>query len=232
MTGEQRDRPPGARLLRLYPARWRQRYELEMLAVLQDARMGPAARLDLVRGALDARLHGSRRRSAVAALLAGALWTATSASIVAQPAPPDWPGYQLDALPLAIAAAVLSAIATIGCWTLASDQAPRVGAVALVLAVLGHLAWTAALVGAWVGAGYGAVTMAVQVAAVGGSVVVGLVLIQGGETRIGRPLTVGPAVMLFGWPVSWLLFGFAWTLIGVLLLDREEPGEPFPANEA
>jgi hypothetical protein len=44
-------------LLRLYPRDWRRRYGAEMEAFLAEARPGPRDVLDLLRGALDARLH-------------------------------------------------------------------------------------------------------------------------------------------------------------------------------
>ncbi|MEO5940332.1 MAG: hypothetical protein ABIZ72_05190, partial [Candidatus Limnocylindrales bacterium] len=48
-------RPAGAGILRLYPRTWRRRYEPEMLAMLEQAPPGRWARLDLLRGAFDAR---------------------------------------------------------------------------------------------------------------------------------------------------------------------------------
>jgi hypothetical protein len=44
-------------LLRLYPAAWRERYEEEFRAVLDEYSSGPLIVLDTMRGALDARLH-------------------------------------------------------------------------------------------------------------------------------------------------------------------------------
>lgn len=43
-------------LIRLYPRAWRDRYGAEMTAVLGDTRLTPTVILDLVAGALDARL--------------------------------------------------------------------------------------------------------------------------------------------------------------------------------
>ena len=43
-------------ILRLYPRRWRERYGDEMAAMLADVRLTPAAVLDLVAGAIDARV--------------------------------------------------------------------------------------------------------------------------------------------------------------------------------
>jgi hypothetical protein len=218
-------RPAGARLLGLYPAAWRRRYADEMLATLEQGRLGPRGRLDLVRGALDAWLHRPSRMPVAAALGTGGLWTVAGAGIVAQPAPPDWPGYLLEALPLAILATGLGGLATIGCWARRSDVVGRTGDLAIGLAVIGHVAWTTALIVAWLGVGYGPATMAAQALAVLGAILVGLVLLRAGDEWIGAILVIGPAVMLFGWPIAWLAFGFGWTLVGTLLLARPDPDD-------
>lgn len=48
-------------LLRLYPPRWRERYGEEYEALLADRKVGLLGGIDIVRGALDARLHGRPR---------------------------------------------------------------------------------------------------------------------------------------------------------------------------
>jgi hypothetical protein len=45
--------------LRLYPAAWRERYELEVRALIEQSEASLASVLDLLGGALDARLHPS-----------------------------------------------------------------------------------------------------------------------------------------------------------------------------
>lgn len=224
--------PAGARLLRLYPGRWRRRYGAEMLATLDERRVGLRDRLDLVRGALDAWLHHLSRAPAVAALAAGGLWTVAGAVVAAQPVPPDWPGYLLETLPIAVVAAAMGGLATIGCWARRSDTGGRSGTIAILLSTVGHLAWVVALVAAWSGAGYGIATMAAQALGALGAVLVGLLLLRSGDERIGSVLVVAPTLMLFGWPIAWLGFGFAWTLVGVLLLARPEPDEPLPSGFA
>jgi hypothetical protein len=54
-----RARPPrlAAAILRLYPPAWRDRYAGELLTWTEEGGLGPLCALDLVRGALDARLH-------------------------------------------------------------------------------------------------------------------------------------------------------------------------------
>ena len=225
-------RPAAAGLIRLYPTAWRRRYADEMLATLEQRQVRSRDRLDLVRGALDAWLHEPTRVPAFAALGAGGLWTVVGAGVVAQPVPPDWPGYLLETLPLAALATALGCLATIGCWARRSDGAGRVGGLAIVLAVVGHVAWFVALIGAWLGAGYGAQTIAAQSLGGLGSVLVGLILLRSADERIGSVLVIAPAIMLFGWPIAWLGFGLGWTLVGVLLLAWPEPDDPLPSGFA
>lgn len=76
-------------LLRLYPARWRDRYGDEFAAILRERTLGPFDVLDILLGAIDAQLHlggvGARsdhrkgfpmslRLGGAAAMAGGALW--------------------------------------------------------------------------------------------------------------------------------------------------------------
>jgi hypothetical protein len=225
-------RPAGAGLIHLYPTAWRRRYADEMLATLEQRHVRARDRLDLVRGALDAWLHEPSRVPAFAALGAGGLWTVVGAGVVAQPVPPDWPGYLLETLPLAALATALGCLATIGCWARRSDGAGRAGGFAIVLAVVGHVAWIVALIAAWLGAGYGAQTIAAQALGALGSVLVGLTLLRSADEQIGSVLVIAPAIMLFGWPIAWLGFGLGWTLVGALLLAWPEPDDPLQSGFA
>jgi hypothetical protein len=221
-----RGRPAGAGLLRLYPGAWRERYEAEVLALLEQARLGRRARLDLVRGALDARLHTPSRVPAVAALLSGAMWTIAGVAVVGQPAPPDWPGYFIDILPLTIVAVVAGLVAIIGCWARRSDGGGRLGVVGALIAVAGHVGWALALLATLVQAGSSLLIVACQAAALTGCVLVGLVLVRSEDLPIGAAILLASAIMFFGWPAAWLGFGLAWTIVGVLLLVRPEPSAP------
>jgi hypothetical protein len=225
-------RPDGAALLRLYPVSWRERYEPEVLAMLEQLQLGPRGRFDLARGAIDAHLHAPTRVPAVAALVAGGLWTFAGAGIVAQPTPPDWPGYLLEALPLAIVAVASGGLATVGCWATRSDDVGRPGTAAVLLAIAGHILWVIALVAALVGFGYGSPTAFAQDLAAIGSLLVGIGLVRAGETWLGGLLALGAALMVFAWPVAWLAFGLAWTLVGILLLVRFEAGRSPPSRVA
>ncbi len=83
-----------AMVLRLYPARWRDRYGDEFAAVLEERPLGPFDVADVLLGALDANLHlrglgaasqhgkgfaMSLRIGGYAAVLGGALWLAALA---------------------------------------------------------------------------------------------------------------------------------------------------------
>lgn len=219
-------RPAGAGLLRLYPRAWRDRYEAEVLAVLEQAHLGRRARLDLARGAIDARLHAASRLPAAAALLSGALWTIAGVVVVGQPAPPDWPGYLIDILPLTIVAVVAGLFAIIGCWARQSDGGGRVGAAGALLALAGHIGWALALGAALAQGGASLLIITCQAVALTGCVLVGLVLVRSEDLPIGAAILLASAVMFFGWPAAWLGFGLAWTIVGVLLLARPEPSAP------
>jgi hypothetical protein len=74
-----------SRLLRLYPAAWRERYEAEFIGTLQERPVGLTGSVDVVRGAVDAHLHpelfgGARqpwthRLPGVLAMTAGLIWS-------------------------------------------------------------------------------------------------------------------------------------------------------------
>ena len=222
----ERRRPAGARLLQLYPKAWRARYEAEVLAVLEEAHLGRRAWLDLARGALDARLHASSQLPAAAALLSGAMWTIAGVAVVGQPVPPDWPGYLVDILPLTIVAVVAGLIAVIGCWARRSDVAGRLGGVGAVLALIGHIGWALALAAVMAETGSGILIVACQAIALTGCVLIGLLLVRTEDLPIGAAILLASAIMFFGWPAAWLGFGFAWTIVGLLLLARPEPTSP------
>jgi hypothetical protein len=165
----------------------------------------------------------------MAALASGGLWTIAGVAVVGQPAPPDWPGYLLEVLPLAIAAVLTGLIATVGCWARWSDGTGRVGTVGVLLSVGGSVAWALALAAAFFQLEYGGLTMGTQAIALVGALLVGLVLVRTSDLPIGAAIALASAIMLFGWPMAWLAAGLAWTLVGLLLLGRRQPtdGSPF-----
>ena len=90
-----------SRLLRLYPAAWRERYEAEFIGTLQERSVGLAGSMDIVRGAIDAHLHPeliggaphiwTHRLPGLMATVAGLIWSWYYLRI-ALAAPQEW-GY-------------------------------------------------------------------------------------------------------------------------------------------
>jgi hypothetical protein len=116
-----------SRLVALYPRPWRDRYEVEFLALLSERPPDPADRIDIVRGAIDARLHlhpdrasdrptaehgkaRTRRRSGWLTLLGGVLWVSALVVAINGPIVTDtWGSYRegMAAAPLWFTALVL-----------------------------------------------------------------------------------------------------------------------------
>lgn len=211
---------PGPSLLRLYPRAWRERHGDEMLALLEDRPPSLADRIDLVRGALDARLHPSdpSRLPAVAAITGGAAWTIAGLVVLGQPVAPDWPGYLFDVLPLCVVGIGCLLVAIVGSWLRLGDARDAADRVAVQLAVAGHLAWVVALAAAAFGIDYGPTTAIASTAAAVGTALVGLVLLRAGESvRAGLLVAAATAILL---PSTWafLLFGLAWSAVGFLAI--------------
>ncbi len=227
---DERGRVHGARLLRLYPRAWRERYEEEFLAVLGSRAVGRRGRLDIVRGALDAHLHPwtpSLAPGAVA-LLGGGLWILGTASILALPVPLDWPGYLVEALPMASVAVAALTVAVSGAWLRLDGRSDRVGrrlgTIGLSVALVGHAAWLGLLVGAVAGIGYGAPLAVASTAAGIGTIFIGIALARAGDWPIAGLLVATPVLLVLppqivpsAW--AWIAFGVAWLLIGIVQLD-------------
>jgi hypothetical protein len=216
-------------LARLYPRAWRERYEDEFMAVLEAAPLDRRDRLDIVRGALDAHLHPAEPSlvPGLSAVLGGGLWILGAAPIAALPTSPDWPGYLLDSLPLAVVAVLTLTIAIVGAWLREDGRGGvvgrRLGRAGVTLAVVGHLAWACALVAVLAGLGYGAPVAIVSTAAGLGTVLVGLALAAAGDWPIAGLVVLPPILLVLPpWvvpsPVAWLAFGAIWIGIGLLEL--------------
>ena len=207
-------------LLRAYPRWWRDRYGEEMAALLDARPPDLRARVDLVRGALDARLRvpepGARPWGAIAvALIAGAAWTIIGVASVLGPSPPDWPGYLQATLPVAVIGAVAVLGATLAVVRLAWPATGRSTELAVIAAVAAHVAWASALLIALLGGPYGAVTAIAQTLAAIATVAVGLVLMRAGTHPVGEAVVVAGAMLLVPTPMAWLVTGAAWTGIGL-----------------
>ena len=219
---------PGRGWLRLYPRDWRERYEDEMLAVLEGRPSTGRAHVDLLRGALDARTHPLRPPTApvLAALVAGVVWVITGLASVTQPLMPDWPGYLLETLPVGVlgAMAALRTATTLGLRS--GLDAPRLTTPALALAVAGHVAWIAALAIAALGGPYGAITGAAGSAAAIGTVLVGLTRQRAGDHPTAEGLVLAGGAMLVPSPVAWVVAGAAWIGLAVSGLRVVRPLRP------
>ena len=186
------------RLLALYPGWWRARYGDEMRALLEEAPVRSIDRADLVRGAIDAWLHPPvpSHIPGLAALLGGGLWTVAAVGVIAQPVPPDWPGYVLDVLLLALASVACLLVAVIGIAIRAADAAGRSLRLVAGVAVAGYLTWIVAL-GATAGASVdGFVLGAAQALAMVATAAIGAVLIRAGDGAIGSLVVVAAGAML------------------------------------
>ncbi len=220
MPSESAAHTSGTGLLRLYPSWWRERYGDEMAALLETRPPDARARLDLVRGALDAHLRSPEpgrgpRGTVAAALIAGAAWTIAGVASVGGPAPPDWPGYLDSTLPIAVAGALAILIASLGVARLAWSESGPTLELAVLASVVGHLAWAATLVVAALGGPYGAVTAIAQTGAAIATVGIGLALIRANVHPIGEAVVVAGAVLLLPTPAAWLIVGAFWTGIGL-----------------
>ena len=222
MTAVGRSRPPGAVLIALYPRDWRRRYGEELAALLETGGLSAWDRIDMIRGAVDAHLHPSQPSMlpVVAAVGAGGLASAHAIALAAQPTPLDWPGYFIDALPLAILAVALLVPSVIGLWLRLGDADGVLGRLGIVVALAGHGAWLVALVAAALHIEYGPLTALAATVAMVGSAMLGIALAGSGAAVLGVLLVgaalAGVAPSALGWP----LFAAAWSAIGFrLLLD-------------
>jgi hypothetical protein len=198
-----------------------------MAALIEARPLRRRDRVDLVRGALDAWLHPPTpsRVPVVAALAGGGLWTVAAAVVVFQPAPPQWPGYLVEILGLALVAAAFLLVATLGCSLRRGDGdgAGRPMAVAIGLAIAGYLGWMGALAATATGGLDGSSLGAAQTVAMLGTTFVGAILVRTGDVAVGVLVMLGPLAMLIPWTVMWLAFGAAWTAVGmVLMVERAQ----------
>jgi hypothetical protein len=216
-------------LVGLYPRAWRDRYGDEMAALIEVRMLRRRDRVDLVRGALDAWLHppAPSRVPAIAALVGGGLWTVAAAAVVFQPAPPDWPGYIVEIVGLALVAAGFLLVATLGCSLRTGDRAGRAMAVAVVLTIAGYIGWIGALAATAAGVLDPPSLAATQTVAMVGTTLVGAALVRAGDAAVGLLVMLGPAAMLIPLTITWLVLGGSWTAVGcVLRAERSRPSGP------
>lgn len=213
--------PAGAatsrRLLRLYPRRWRARYEEEVLALLEVRPPGRRESIDLVRGAIDAHLHPESPSlvPSLAALLAGAAWTVVTVAIVVEPTPPDWPGQLAWTLGPSIVGTVAGLVASLAVALRIGEASPGAGRLAIGFLLIGHAAWVVALVMAMMGGPYGAVTGAAGTTAALSLVGIGLAAMRVGDHPPGEALVLVGVGLMLPPPVAWLVAAGTWTALGL-----------------
>jgi hypothetical protein len=227
-------------LVRLYPQAWRDRYEAEFLGILEARPPSGRDRLDIVRGALDARLHPE---------IAGR---------------PDAPVPTMDAARLAGGAAIVSGVAVLA-WTglvlrdfKGWDSPPPENAWLLaLLSAVAFLSLTAAHVllamagessmrrAGGLGASIAAVSYFLAAFGAGTTIVFGLigsVVLFGAQAARTIPawlsaIVIGTSVFLFAAMLRFtssdgqhvglfafgVPFGVAWIVLGVVVIRRGVP---------
>jgi hypothetical protein len=219
----------GRRLLALYPATWRARYGAEMEAVLDARPPDRRDALDLVAGAIDAHLHPPRPSMvpAMAALLAGAGWFVVALAWLAEPAPPDWPGFVAWSLVPGLVAAIAGCAATLGLSLRLGDAPHRWERAALIALLLASVVWVAALAAAVGGWAYGAITAAAADVAAIATAVLGVTFVWRGIVPSGVALVVVGAALVLPPPGGWLIATGVWTVLGLWeLVMRTAAREP------
>ncbi len=210
--------------MRLYPSAWRARYGAEMLDLLEERPPTWRDSIDLIRGALDAHLHPPTRSRlpAFAAILAGAAWTVVALAVLAEPVPPDWPGFLAWTLVPGFVGAIAGLVACIGLALRLGDAPGISGRIAVVAVIVTHGAWVAWLLMAILGSGYGVATAATGTAAGIATILLGLVLVRRDQHPYGEGLVVvGGALLL---PLAWVVVAIAWTGIGLrIAAERAVP---------
>ena len=176
-----------------------------------------------MRGALDAWLHPPvpSRIPALGALVGGGLWTAVAAAVIAQPVPPDWPGYLVEVLGVALVSAGFLLVAVVGIAIRGFDRAGRTMCLLAWLAIAAFVTWMLALVGSMTAAVDGPTLAVAQTLAMIATAAVAVALIRFGDEWIGSLVLLAAVTMLVPWTGMWLAFGAMWTIIGLaLLLER------------
>jgi hypothetical protein len=216
-------------ILRLYPMPWRRRYGDEVERLLLDRPPGIRDRLDLLGGALDAHLHPwwAPAWPIVAAGIGGIAWTFAGAIALGQPAPPDWPGYLAETLPVFLAAVPLLMLAALGASTRLGDRDPAVVRYGRPIVVLASIAWTVLLALATANLGGGAPLAVAATGVAAGTLLLAIGLLGAGDWRPAGALLIASLCLLI--PATWapVAYGAAWTAAAIAqLLDPRPTGGP------
>jgi hypothetical protein len=223
-----------SRLVALYPRTWRERYEVEFLALMADRPPSPGDRLDVIRGALDARLHpqldpsrsGEPESSRPAwlgtalAVLAGLLWAAAGVAFAASSIDPTLGYKRTDgAVLLAVAAAFVAGLTAL-VVTLGLPGRHRMALAGAIVAIGGALAmllpWPIVFVGFFGTLLGGSLFGIAALSRLGGS---GILLFVASVVALGFNTEDQRALFL-------IPLGSAWILVGILLAVRRVPDAP------
>ncbi len=219
-----------SRLLRLYPAAWRERYGAELRDLLTERPPTRRDQVDLARGALDAWLHpqvlshGSQQEGDVmaprnitaglGALVGGGIWVASGLLINASKFDPST-GYReaSAAILVLVVGAVVTGVAAVALAT-TSPTGRKAGIAMVVLGLLIALPWPLPVVGLF---GYAAATIAF-----------GNVFTRDYGQLLGIPLAIAglllPAMNLQDERALLTIpLGLAWLAIGALVILRPAP---------
>lgn len=142
------------RLIELYPRAWRDRFEVEFLWVMEARKPSLADRVDVVRGAVDARLHpqvaatgsdspaptGSARLGGVLAVIGGSLWAVAAIAFNSTMVNPSLGYKEVDtAGAIWVAAAIVTGLAGLAV-TRSMPERPAVMSNTALAALFGGLA--------------------------------------------------------------------------------------------
>jgi len=219
-----------SRLVRLYPPAWREQYGDEFVELLRERPPTRLDRFDILRGALDARLHpqsvgrapsqvagggGSARVAGASAIAGGGLWIAAGLAMNSMPVDPDL-GYKNAgvAAVVIVTAMVLTAVAALGMAATLSVGS-RSGGVAsgaiLLGAALTAMPWPILIVGffAYILAtvAFGAILALSAGHPLGGLLAIAALVLSSMNTEDERALLTIP-------------IGLAWIAVGTLAIRR------------
>lgn len=187
--------------------------------------MGWRARLDLLRGAIDAHIHPRvpPRAPVLAAVAAGVAWIVAGVAALTMSLPPDWPGYLLETLPIGLIGAVSGLLVVSAVGRRSGLAGPRGTGPAVVLVFFGHIALIVALLVALLGGPYGAITGAAQSIAAVGLVLVGLVRARAGDRPVADVVMIAGVAMLIPSPAAWPVAGAAWIALAIITVRPTMP---------
>lgn len=217
----------GSRYVGLYPRAWRARYGDELLDTIERDRLGLRARLDLVRGAIDAHLHPAvpSRLPVVAAVTASAFAVAHALALAVESVPTEWPGYLEDALPLIAVSVAAILPALLGLWLKLGDADGALGRIGVILSVVGHAAWLVTLAAAAARLAYGPLTAAAAGFAMTGTAMLGVALVGRARFLLGGLLAAAGLAGLAPPTWGWAAFAAAWTAVALVLV-LQHPDRP------